>query len=344
MSGDDSGGPAPSVGRESGPEAPGAGDEVGDFELLEEIASGGMGLVFRARQKSLNRVVALKTIRPSALRPGDDAAQRFCIEAEAVARLDHPGIVPIFEMGELAGHPFLCLKMIEGDDLDRHHARYHNDPAAAARLMAEVARAVHYAHQRGVLHRDLKPSNIPIDVQGRPRVTDFGLARCLEDDSGITQTGLIVGTPSYMAPEQVSGPRNEVTTAADVYGLGAVLYAVLAGRPPFKGDSVYETLRQVREREPVSPRTWSPGVDRDLDANPHQLDPVLAVADRHGAGAVGPDEVALDQVIAPGAGIDAVGDPVAAVARDDVAGVGRCAADGVVVRSGGRRRTGRRWP
>src|SRR5262249_34385608 len=190
----------------------------------------------------------------------------FRLEAEAVARLDHPGIVPIFEMGELAGYPFLCLKLIEGGDLDRHLARYRNDPDAAARLMAEVARAVHYAHQRGILHRDLKPSSTLTDVQGRPRVTDFGLARCLEDDSGITQTGLIVGTPSYMAPEQVSGPRNEVTTAADVYGLGAVLYAVLAGRPPFKGDSVYETLRQVREQEPVSPGTWSPGVDRDLEA------------------------------------------------------------------------------
>jgi WD40 repeat protein/tetratricopeptide (TPR) repeat protein len=253
-------------GAAAGPDRPGVGGEFGDFELLEEIASGGMGVVFKARQRSLNRIVALKTIRPSALGPGDDAARRFRVEAEAVARLDHPAIVPIFEMGELAGYPFLCLKLIEGGDLDRRLDRFRRDPAAAARLMAVVARAVHYAHQRGVLHRDLKPSNILLDEQGRPHVTDFGLARCVEDDSRITRTGLILGTPSYMAPEQVTGPRDAVTTAADVYGLGAVLYALLAGRPPFGGDSVCEILQRVREQEPASPSTWSPGVDRDLEA------------------------------------------------------------------------------
>ncbi len=250
----------------AGSDPPGAGGEFGDFELLEEIAAGGMGVVFKARQRRLNRIVALKTIRPSALGPGEDAARRFRVEAAAVARLDHPAIVPIFEMGELAGYPFLCLKLIEGGDLDSHLDRFRRDPSAAARLMAEVARAVHYAHQRGVLHRDLKPSNILLDEQGRPHVTDFGLARCLEDDSRITRTGLILGTPSYMAPEQVAGPRDAVTTAADVYGLGAVLYALLAGRPPFGGDSVYEILQRVREQEPASPSTWSPGVDRDLEA------------------------------------------------------------------------------
>ena len=267
MSGDDGEGRTPPNGSEGEPpSALAVGGKHGDFELLEEIAVGGMGVLFKARQKSLNRLVALKTIRPSALRAGGDAAHRFRIEAEAVARLDHPGIVPIFETGELAGCPYLSLKLIEGGDLDRHLDRFRDNPVATARLMIEVARAVHYAHQRGILHRDLKPSNILLDERGRPHVADFGLARCLEDDSAVTQTGLIVGTPSYMAPEQVSGPRHQVTTAADVYGLGVVLYALLTGRPPFKGDSVYETLRQVREQEPIAPRTWSPGVDRDLEA------------------------------------------------------------------------------
>ncbi len=245
---------------------PGIGAEFGDYELVEQIAVGGMGIVFKARQKRLNRVVALKTIRPEALRPGDDAIQRFRIEAEAFARLDHPNIVPIFEMGEHCGYPFLSLKLIEGGDLDRHLSRLKGDPNAIARLMVQVAGAVHYAHLRGILHRDLKPSNILVDRRGRPHVTDFGLAKCVEVNSGLTQTGLIIGTPSYMAPEQVSGPRGEVTTAADVYGLGAVLYTMLSGRPPFQADSVYETLQQVREQEPVRPGLIHPAVDRDLEA------------------------------------------------------------------------------
>ena len=157
-------------------------------------------------------------------------------------------------MGEHRGSPFLCLKLIEGGDLDRHIARLRTEPAATARLMADVARAVHYAHLRGILHRDLKPSNILIDRRGRPHVTDFGLSRSVEADTRMTQTGLILGTPSYMAPEQVAGPRGEVTTAADVYGLGAVLYTLLTGQPPFQADTVYETLRQVREQEPMPPR------------------------------------------------------------------------------------------
>ena len=243
-----------------------AGTEFGDFELLEEIATGGMGVVFKAKHKKLNRIVALKTIRPSAFKPGADAIQRFRIEAEAVARLDHPQIVPIYEMGEHGGCPFLSLKLISGGDLERHVPRLRDNPRAIARLIKEVALAVHYAHLRGILHRDLKPSNILLDEHDVPHVTDFGLAKCVDTDSGLTQTGLILGTPSYMAPEQVAGHHAEVTTAADVYGLGAVLYKLLTGRPPFHADSVYETLRQVREQEPVSPAACVPHVDRDLEA------------------------------------------------------------------------------
>ncbi len=220
-----------------------AGSDFGPYALIEEIAKGGMGIVFKARQKKLGRIVALKTIRPAALRTDADAMSRFRIEAEAVARLDHPHIVPVYELGEYDGFPFISLKLIGGGDLERHAARFKKDPRAIARLLKEVARAVHYAHLRGVLHRDLKPSNILLDEQDQPHVTDFGLAKCVETDSGLTHTGLILGTPSYMAPEQVSGQRSEVTTAVDVYGLGAVLYKLLTGRPPFHSPSVYETLR-----------------------------------------------------------------------------------------------------
>ena len=243
-----------------------AGADFGEYELIEELASGGMGVVFKARQKKLGRIVALKTIKPSALRNDTDAIQRFRIEAAAVARLDHPQIVPIYEMGEYDGFPFISLKLIAGGDLERQGSRFRDHPQAIAQLMREVALAVHYAHLRGILHRDLKPSNILLDEHDVPHVTDFGLAKCAGNDSGLTQTGLILGTPSYMAPEQVSGHRDEVTTAVDVYGLGAVLYKLLTGKPPFQGDSVYETLRRVREQEPLSPSASGKGVDRDLEA------------------------------------------------------------------------------
>ena len=243
-----------------------AGTDFGEFELIEVIATGGMGIVYKARHKKLSRIVALKTIRPAALKPGADAIQRFRIEAEAVARLDHPHIVPIYEMGEHGGFPFISLKLIGGGDLERHVFRLRKDPRGSARLIRDVAKAGHYAHLRGILHRDLKPSNILLDLENEPHVTDFGLAKHIENDSGLTQTGLIIGTPSYMAPEQVSGHRGEVTTAADVYGLGAVLYKLLTGRPPFQAASVYETLQQVQEREPIPPDVLDHHVDRDLAA------------------------------------------------------------------------------
>ena len=223
----------------------------GDYELIDEIARGGMGVVYRARQLSLNRPVALKMILAGTLASEADL-RRFRNEAEAVATLDHPGIVPIFEVGIHEGQSYLGMKLIEGGSLADRLPEYTDDPRSAAKLLASVARAVHHAHQRGVLHRDLKPSNILVDRQGQPHVTDFGLARRIEGGGELTQSGALLGSPPYMAPEQTTGHRGEVTTSTDVYGLGAVLYAMLAGRPPFRADSVMETIDQVRRRLPGS--------------------------------------------------------------------------------------------
>jgi tetratricopeptide (TPR) repeat protein/tRNA A-37 threonylcarbamoyl transferase component Bud32 len=236
----------------------------GDYELIEELARGGMGVVYRARQISLNRLVALKMIRRESLATGDDR-ERFRREAEVVANLGHPHITPIYEVGEHSGHAYFTMGLAEGGSLSTHLSRFADDPRAAAQLLAALARAVHHAHQRGVLHRDLKPSNILLDAEGRPQVTDFGLARRIDRDSELTQSGAVLGTPSYMAPEQASGQKGAITTATDVYGLGAVLYTLLTGRPPFRADTVLETLEQVRSGQLEPPSTVVAHVDRDLE-------------------------------------------------------------------------------
>jgi eukaryotic-like serine/threonine-protein kinase len=235
----------------------------GDYELLREIGRGGMGVVYAARQVSLDRVLAVKMISEGRL-AALDGLERFRREAEAVAHLDHPAIVPIFEVGDHNGRHYFSMKLVDGGSLSQLAPQLREDPKTAAKLLAEVARAVHYAHQRGILHRDLKPANILLDRQGRPFVADFGLARRVEGDGTLTRSDSIIGTPAYMAPEQAEGRREAVTTASDVYGLGAILYETLTGQPPFRGKTVFEIVQQVREIEPESPSRINPTAPRDL--------------------------------------------------------------------------------
>ncbi len=223
-----------------------------------------MGVVYQARQVSLNRPVALKMIKAGVL--ADDAElRRFQNEAEAVALLDHPGIVPVYEVGEHDGQRYFSMKLVEGGNLAEQLASFQDNPRAAAALLAETAEAIQHAHMRGILHRDLKPANILVDAQGHPHVTDFGLAKRIESDVELTASGAIMGTPAYMSPEQAAGRRGTITTATDVYGLGAILYALLTGKAPFGGESVIETLDAVRTRPPEPPRKLNAKIPRDLE-------------------------------------------------------------------------------
>jgi serine/threonine protein kinase len=270
----------------------------GDYELLAEIARGGMGVVYRARQVSLNRTVALKMILTGQLASPDDV-QRFRTEAEAAANLDHPNILPVYEVGEHEGQQYFSMKLVDGGSLADKMKELVGRPRDIAALMATVARAIHHAHQRGILHRDLKPANIllgpasgvtpvpresetvndPTSPQGPsasghpdatpladliPYVTDFGLAKRVEGDGGLTQSGAIVGTPSYMAPEQARAEK-QLTSAVDVYALGAILYECLTGHPPFAAPTPLDTVLQVLEQEPPPPRSINPKVPRDLE-------------------------------------------------------------------------------
>src|SRR6266516_505765 len=237
--------------------------QLGDYELLEEIGRGAQGVVFRARQKSLNRTVALKLISLGQW-ASKAHLKRFRREAEAAASLDHPSIVPIYEVGERDGSCYFSMKFVEGGQLDEVVRRTPMPIRQAVELIAKVARTVHYAHEHLILHRDIKPGNILLDAKGEPHLTDFGLARLVESESSVTQTLDVLGTPSYMAPEQAIGNNAAVSNATDVYGLGAVLYQLLTGHPPFAGGTTYETIKLLLDTEPRQPRLWNAKIDRDL--------------------------------------------------------------------------------
>jgi serine/threonine protein kinase len=236
----------------------------GDYLLEKELGWGGMGVVFRARQVSLNRPVALKMVKAGLL--ADNAElRRFQNEAEAVALLDHLGVVPVYEVGEHEGQRYFSMKLIVGSNLAEKLASYRDDHRAIVALMIETADAVQHAHMRGILHRDLKPANILIDTQGHPHITDFGLAKLMESDDELTASGAILGTPAYMSPEPAAGRRGAITLATDVYGLGAILYSLVTGKAPFGGESVIDTLDAVRTRMPEPPSKRNAKIPRDLE-------------------------------------------------------------------------------
>jgi serine/threonine-protein kinase len=253
------------------PPAPGGLPRVCGYEVLGELGRGAMGVVYQARQLSLNRVVALKMLRGGEGADPDHLA-RFRTEAEAVAQVQHPHLVQIYEVGDQEGRPYCALEYMDGGSLDRKLAGTPQPAQPAAQLVEALARAMHAAHQQGIVHRDLKPSNVLLSGGADTplgkctlKISDFGLAKRLDVSLGQTQTGAVLGTPSYMPPEQALGRGHAVGPAADVYALGAILYEVLTGRPPFRGETALDTLQQVVAREPVAPRTLQPKVPRDLE-------------------------------------------------------------------------------
>ncbi|MCC7374471.1 MAG: protein kinase [Verrucomicrobiales bacterium] len=238
----------------------------GAYELLEEIARGGMGVVYRARQTHVNRIVAVKVLAAGQF-ASSEFIERFRTETETAASLNHPNIVPIYEVGQCEGQPFFSMRFLEGGTLAAPSSpgRPPFSEREAATLLAKLARAVHFAHQHGILHRDIKPGNVLLDLDEEPHLSDFGLAKLIEKDSSLTHTLALLGTPSYMSPEQARGEARNLTTAVDVYGLGAVFYQILAGQPPFAGPTTVDTVRHVLEREPRRISTMRPGIDRDLE-------------------------------------------------------------------------------
>ncbi len=241
----------------------------GDYEILEEINTGGMGVVYKARQVSLNRLVALKMIRAGEL-ASEAEVQRFYVEAEAAANLDHPNIVPLYEVGKHGGQHYFSMAYIDGPSLSEVLRDRPPTPRAAAAYVKTIAVAINYAHQQGVLHRDIKPSNVLLDDAGQIRITDFGLAKQIGSDSDLTRESQVLGTPEYMPPEQARGENDTLGPQADVYSMGALLYSLLAGRPPFRAENWMATLRQVIDAEPMAVRMLNSAVDRDLETICHK--------------------------------------------------------------------------
>lgn len=237
---------------------------IGAYELIEELGRGGMGVVYKARHVTLNRIVALKMLlRGRFASPTDQ--DRLHAEAEAIAQLDHPNIVPVYEVGQLEGHVFFSMKYVQGQTLQQVLASGPIAPTEAARILSTVARAIDFAHRRGVLHRDLKPSNILIDEEGQPHVNDFGLAKHASGRRSLTRSGAVIGTPAYMSPEQAAGNRGQVGPASDVYGLGSILYHAITGQPPFTGDSAVDVVLMVLEQDAPLARSVCPSANRDLE-------------------------------------------------------------------------------